>query len=97
MKRYTVAVTAMLLCISGARVGAESPNILLITSEDHSPDIGCYGDKTVPTPHLDALAEQGVLFERAYVPLSVCSPSRAKITPCLARASRCSVGTVLSP
>ena len=34
------------------------PNILLITSEDHSPDIGCYGDKTVPTPHLDALAEQ---------------------------------------
>jgi N-sulfoglucosamine sulfohydrolase len=67
----------MLLCISGARVGAESPNILLITSEDHSPDIGCYGDKTVPTPHLDALAEQGVLFERAYVPLSVCSPSRA--------------------
>ena len=53
MKPLIVQVTMMLLCISSVAVGAEPPNILLITSEDHSPDIGSYGDETVPTPHLD--------------------------------------------
>ncbi len=85
-----LGLAATLLAGLGSSQAAESanaepaaarvrPNVLLVTSEDHSPDIGCYGDKTVPTPHLDALAERGVLFERAFVPLSVCSPSRACI------------------
>ncbi len=53
------------------------PNILLIVSEDNGPELGCYGDPYAQTPHLDRLAREGVLFERAYVPYSVCSPSRA--------------------
>jgi N-sulfoglucosamine sulfohydrolase len=53
------------------------PNILLIVSEDNGPELGCYGDPYAQTHHLDRLARQGVLFERAYVPYSVCSPSRA--------------------
>lgn len=53
------------------------PNILFIVSEDNSEQIGCYGETRVHTPHLDALAKTGVRYTRAYVPYSVCSPSRA--------------------
>ena len=53
------------------------PNILFIVSEDNSEHLGCYGEKRVHTPHLDALADGGVRYTRAYVPYSVCSPSRA--------------------
>jgi len=55
------------------------PNILLIVSEDNGPDLGCYGNQYVTTPNLDGLAEEGVLFENAFVTYSVCSPSRSTI------------------
>ena len=55
------------------------PNILLIVSEDTGQDLSCYGDTNVPTPHLDSLARDGVLFENAYITQSVCSPSRSTI------------------
>ncbi|NNE90371.1 MAG: sulfatase [Verrucomicrobiales bacterium] len=58
-------------------VGAEKPNVLFIVSEDNSEQIGCYGETRVHTPVLDSLAESGVRYTRAYVPYSVCSPSRA--------------------
>lgn len=57
--------------------GAAAPNILLIVSEDNGPELGCYGDRFARTPNLDRLASQGVRFENAFVPYSVCSPSRA--------------------
>ena len=53
------------------------PNILLIVSEDNGPEISCYGDPYAKTPHLDRLAEQGILFRNAYVPQAGCSQSRA--------------------
>ena len=40
---------------------------------------GCYGDNTVPTPHLDALAKRGTRFDRAYMPAGVCSATRSAI------------------
>lgn len=55
------------------------PNILLIVSEDHSPHLSCYGDTVINTPHLDKIAEEGILFKNAYVTQSVCSPSRSSI------------------
>lgn len=57
--------------------GAEKPNILLIVSEDNGPELGCYGDPYVKTPVLDRLATEGVRFDKAFTPYSVCSPSRA--------------------
>ncbi|SMG13623.1 sulfatase family protein [Arenibacter troitsensis] len=66
-------------CKSGEEINKQRPNILLIVSEDNGPDLGCYGIKEVSTPNLDNLAKEGVLFERAFVPYSVCSPSRAVI------------------
>lgn len=58
---------------------SELPNILLIVSEDNGPELGCYGTTEVTTPHLDALAREGVKFENAFVTYSVCSPSRSTI------------------
>jgi N-sulfoglucosamine sulfohydrolase len=56
---------------------AQQPNILLIVSEDNGPELGCYGDRFARTPHLDRLAEEGILFRRAFVPQAGCSQSRA--------------------
>ncbi len=52
-------------------------NVLLITADDLGLQLGCYGDEAVRTPHLDALARQGRLFENAYVAQASCSPSRS--------------------
>ena len=54
-----------------------TPNVLLIVSEDNGPELGSYGDPWARTPHLDKLAAEGVRFADAFVPYSVCSPSRA--------------------
>ena len=55
------------------------PNILFILAEDHSAQLGVYGDNYVSTPNIDQLAEQGVRFDNAYVTQAGCSPSRASI------------------
>jgi hypothetical protein len=48
---------------------AQRPNVLLITLDTTRSDrIGCYGYEQALTPTLDALAAEGVLFERAYTP-----------------------------
>jgi len=54
------------------------PNILLIlTDQQRTDSLGCYGGRHVPTPHLDALAAGGTVFERCYVNSPICTPSRA--------------------
>ena len=55
------------------------PNILWLVAEDMSPHFGCYGDPAIPTPNVDRLAARGVLFERAFVTASICSPSRSAL------------------
>jgi arylsulfatase A-like enzyme len=56
------------------------PNILLIIVDDlGKTDITAYGPGKVSTPNIDALGQQGVMFEQAYVTSPVCSPSRAAI------------------
>jgi arylsulfatase A-like enzyme len=53
------------------------PNVLFITIDDLRPQLGCYGDRQVQTPHLDSLARRSVLFERAYCQQALCGPSRS--------------------
>ena len=55
------------------------PNVIFIAVDDLRPALGCYGDKTAVTPNLDKLAGEGILFERAYCQLAVCSPSRLSL------------------
>lgn len=55
-------------------------NFLIIISDEHRRDaMGCMGHKHVKTPHLDALAARGVVFERAYTASPMCVPTRAAI------------------
>ncbi|NVK23905.1 MAG: sulfatase-like hydrolase/transferase [Gammaproteobacteria bacterium] len=55
-----------------------SPNILFILSDDAGyADFGFHGSNEIPTPNLDNLASQGMLFKQAYVSAAVCGPSRA--------------------
>ncbi|MCR2822984.1 sulfatase family protein [Lederbergia panacisoli] len=56
------------------------PNVILITTDQQRKDsLGCYGSDFVTTPNLDKMAEQGILFNRAYCTSPVCTPSRATI------------------
>ncbi len=55
------------------------PNILWITIEDASPDLGCYGDRLARTPRIDQLAREGARFTRAFSVSGVCAPSRSAI------------------
>lgn len=82
MKAAAASLLAIMLAGCGALpepAGApvRRPNVLLVVVDDLRVGIGAYGDPIAITPHLDTLARQGVLFERAYVQQSVCGPSRA--------------------
>lgn len=59
----------------------ERPNILFIMSDDHSfQTISAYGhpiSKLAPTPNIDRLANEGMLFRQAFVENSLSTPSRA--------------------
>ncbi len=55
------------------------PNILWISCEDISPNLGCYGDSYARTPNLDALAKQGVRFDRAFTHSGVCAILRSGV------------------
>jgi iduronate 2-sulfatase len=54
-------------------------NVLFIAVDDLRPTLGCYGDPITVTPHIDALAEEGLLFQRAYCQQAVCGPSRMSL------------------
>ncbi len=70
-----------LIALSQQIFGADKrPNVLLILSDDHSaPYLGCYGNPDLKTPNLDKLANEGVLFTRAYVTAPQSVPSRASL------------------
>lgn len=54
------------------------PNIVVIMADDLGyGDIGCYGNRSIPTPHLDALAAGGTIFTDFHSSGAVCSPTRA--------------------
>jgi len=58
---------------------ARRPNILWLSVEDMSPWIGPYGDTTVPTPNLDRLAREGVVYDNAFATSPVCAPARSSL------------------
>lgn len=54
------------------------PNIIVVLTDDQGwADVGFNGCTDIPTPHLDRLASQGVIFSNGYVSHPYCSPSRA--------------------
>ncbi|HUG70370.1 MAG TPA: sulfatase-like hydrolase/transferase [Pirellulaceae bacterium] len=61
------------------RPNADHPNIVWLTSEDHGPEMGCYGDSLARTPNIDALAAKGMIFKHAWSTAPVCAPARTAI------------------
>jgi len=75
MKHLWMAVWAFIMTVATA---AERPNILWLVSEDMTTTLACYGDPTAPTPTLDKLARDGIVYERCFTQ-PVCAPSRATL------------------
>jgi len=75
----------LLLLVSTVQVAAAAPsadppraqNVLFLSIDDLRPTLGCYGDEVAKTPHIDAIANRGTTFLRAYCQQAVCNASRA--------------------
>ncbi|QGJ70963.1 Iduronate sulfatase [Planctomycetales bacterium 10988] len=82
---FCILVSLCLLIIgvdpssASERTTVTRPNILFIAIDDLRPTLGCYGDPIAKTPNIDQLAQQGILFQRAYCQQAVCSPSRTSL------------------
>ena len=91
MKPYqiNIAMTVMLLAGLDGRLALaqvekpafqERPNVLLILTDDQRYDaLSCMGHPYLKTPHIDGLANEGLLFKNHFCTTSLCSPSRASI------------------
>lgn len=82
--------TTLSLCLLGLSVVAQKtpyenkqPNILYIMADDHTTQgFGIYGSRLAalnPTPNLDKIANDGIIFDKCFVTNSICTPSRACI------------------
>jgi arylsulfatase A-like enzyme len=75
-----VVLLIVLALAAEAVAGTKTPrpvNVLVICADDHAAYVtGAYGNSQVRTPHIDRLAAEGMLFERAYCNSPVCTASR---------------------
>ena len=84
---WIIPCVAVLLCLielaSSARGDEDRPNILFIFSDDHAVRaISSYGGdlaNVAPTPNIDRIAKEGILFQNSFCANSICGPSRACI------------------
>jgi arylsulfatase B len=83
MKHATLLLAFLLLVPLAALHAADAtakPNIVYIVVDDVGyGELGCYGGKEIPTPHLDALAAGGARFTSGYVTAPFCAASRAAL------------------
>ena len=58
---------------------ATERNIVFFITDDEGPTLGCYGDSIAVSPHVDALARDGVVFKNAFATTASCSASRSVV------------------
>jgi arylsulfatase A-like enzyme len=64
--------------LSFGRASAAAPNLIIFYADDLGwGELGCQGNKEIPTPNIDSIATNGVRFTQGYVAATYCSPSRA--------------------
>jgi arylsulfatase A-like enzyme len=77
-KRFLGYCAFTLGLVPVAHGAASRPNILLIVTDDLGyGELGCQGNRQIPTPHIDSIASNGIRFTDGHVTAPVCSPSRA--------------------
>ena len=70
----------VLLFLALPAMAENRPNIVLIVTDNQSEQVlGAYGNDDIKTPHIDSLAEDGMLFRQAFSASGVCSPTRATL------------------
>jgi arylsulfatase len=78
--KFSAAGVAGALAGDGRAAATPRPNVLwLMTDEQRTDSLGCYGSPWAVSPHLDALAKEGTVFRRAVTPAPVCAPARASL------------------
>ena len=81
--QMVTSLCSMLLLVSCTKTQRQQPNIIYIMSDDHTTQaFGVYGSRLAdlnPTPVLDQIAREGIIFENCFVTNSICTPSRATI------------------
>ncbi len=76
MKFLSCIKVFLFVCVSFLTFG-QKPNVIVIYVDDLGfGDLGCYGSKTIKTPHIDHLAKNGLLFTQAHTTSATCTPSR---------------------
>jgi len=72
------AIPGWLVTCPAAAADGKKPNIVILFADDLGyGELGCQGNKQIPTPYIDSIAANGVRFTDGYVTAPVCSPSRA--------------------
>ena len=86
MTRHHLIATMIahaVVAMGSVAVAADRPNILFVFSDDHALNaISAYGgplSEIAPTPHLDRIAAEGMMFKHCLVTNSICAPSRAVV------------------
>ncbi len=79
VNRVFKTLVCLALGVLSVESAADRPNVLWITAEDMSPQLGCYGDAYADTPRIDRLAADGIRYENFFAESPMCSPSRATI------------------
>src|SRR6056300_693846 len=73
---YLILLISLSVFNSCSQNNAAKPNILFIAVDDLRPELGCYGNQVIHSPHIDKLAAEGSVFTNHFVQVPTCGASR---------------------
>ena len=78
MDRILFQIIVLMICLNSFSQ-IKHPNVLFIAIDDMRPELNCYGNSQIISPNIDRLANEGVVFTRAYCQVALCGPSRLSL------------------